>query len=326
MARRTLTWLPQLTGLILVMAGAAMWATVGVATELVPEQAGLPREVFGFMRTLIAAPAILLAVFVGGGRKSLLPCRGSLPDFVTFGLCCAVFQMCLFRSFELLGVTVTVFLTVCLPPLISIAAAALRKTERVSPHVLFAFLLGAAGLLAFLGGDFEGRDKASAIMGLAQSFAASVAFVLMTECGRKLALRHSSLLIAGYGLLGAAAVLLPCAWLFAPADAHLLVFAIGGWKGVGVLLYLGLVPTALAYVCYCGGMARCPSAMTGLVASMIEPAFAAALAFFLLHEALSSLQMWGCAGLLGAMLVLARGNLRPSAFTPARQNSGATAA
>lgn len=76
------------------------------------------------------------------------------------------------------------------------------------------------------------------------------------------------------------------------------------WQHGAVLIYLGLVPTALACVCYCSGMARSRSAVAGLVASMIEPAVGAGLAFLFLREVLSPWEVMGCVLLFFAMLTL----------------------
>lgn len=76
------------------------------------------------------------------------------------------------------------------------------------------------------------------------------------------------------------------------------------WELTGFILYLGLGPTALAYVLYCSGMARCRSTNVGLVASMIEPAFAALLAWAVLHERLSTTELAGCGLVMLAMLTL----------------------
>jgi hypothetical protein len=61
------------------------------------------------------------------------------------------------------------------------------------------------------------------------------------------------------------------------------------WHLVLLLVYLGVGPTALAYICYCAGMARCRSAVVGLIASMIEPALAAVLAVLVLALAMAIL-------------------------------------
>ena len=56
------------------------------------------------------------------------------------------------------------------------------------------------------------------------------------------------------------------------------VSALADWQVLGLLLYLGLAPTALGYLAYCSGTARCRSANVGLIATMVEPAIAAVLA------------------------------------------------
>jgi DME family drug/metabolite transporter len=73
-----------------------------------------------------------------------------------------------------------------------------------------------------------------------------------------------------------------------------------------LVAYLAAIPTALAYVCYCAGMARCRSTAAGLTASMIEPAIAAFLAAWLLHERLGQGESLGCLLMAVAILVLMR--------------------
>ena len=73
---------------------------------------------------------------------------------------------------------------------------------------------------------------------------------------------------------------------------------------LGLILYLAVVPTALAYICYCWGIARCRSTDVGLIASMIEPTIAAVLAMMLLHERLSAVEFAGCLLMTLAMVVL----------------------
>ncbi|MFO1070034.1 MAG: response regulator [Geminicoccaceae bacterium] len=294
----------RLSGLALVMAAAALWATVGVASRLVPGELALPDEVYGFARTLVAGPAILLFALVAGGAGTIRPRPGSWPGFLVFGLCCAVFQIGLFRSFSLIGVTITVFLTVCLPPVLAFLWSLLRRTEAISRRTVVALLLAALGLACFIGTDTAGASTGATVLGLALSLAASIAFVIMTQAARALAVDHSPLLVSGLGLVVAALILAPVALLAHPGSWQDIASSLGTWESLTVLLYLGLGPTAMAYVCYCTGMARCRSAVVGLVASMIEPAVAAGLAFLFLRESLGPWQTAGCVVLLAAMLVL----------------------
>jgi drug/metabolite transporter (DMT)-like permease len=62
-------------------------------------------------------------------------------------------------------------------------------------------------------------------------------------------------------------------------------------------------------------MARCKSAISGLIATMIEPVVAAALSMVLLHERLTSGELAGCMLLMLAMTVLWHGD-RPKVTMP----------
>jgi drug/metabolite transporter, DME family len=295
----------HLSGIALVMVAAVLWATVGIASQLVPPELLIPDEVFGFARTAIAGPALLLAGLAAGGWAALGRLKGDMGGILVFGLGCALFQVGLFRSFSLIGVTITVFLTVCLPPVMAMAWSVLRHGEGVSRSLWTAMITAVLGLLAFSSTTTTEGEIGEILLGLGFSVAASAAFVVMSHAARGLGARHSPLLIAGGGLTVTSGLLAPLALLLWQPQTLAGSFAIiADWRSGGVLLYLGLVPTALAYLCFCTGMARCRSAVAGLVASMIEPAAAAGLALLLLHEFLSLPEMVGCALLVAAMLAL----------------------
>ena len=118
-------------GILLVIAAAAMWATVGVAIKLVPAAALLPNEAFGLARTAIAGLLIMAVagLFRPKGQVAYGPFRvASLLQFAVSG---ALFQIGLFRCFGLLGVTATVFVTVCLPPVIALVWTLLRGQAQI---------------------------------------------------------------------------------------------------------------------------------------------------------------------------------------------------
>lgn len=304
--------------LVLVMLAATLWATVGVASRLFPNDISVTDEAYGFIRTAVAGPALLLLWALGGGTARAWPRLRSLPSFIVFGVSCAIFQIGLFRSFSLLGVTVTVFITVCLPPVIAVVWGLLRQPETVSRPVLGALGLAVAGLAAFSGSGLHGGDFRSIFEGLALSLIASVAFVLMSGAARRLAREHPPLLIAGLGLSVASLLLAAMVFIVEPMAWRSLGQAFEHWQSGSFLLYLGLVPTALAYFLYCTGMARCRTAAGGLVASMIEPAVAAGLALLFLKEWLSFQELGGCLLLFVAMLVLWQEEQRIKAVQQAR--------
>jgi len=126
----------------------------------------------------------------------------------------------------------------------------------------------------------------------------------MSHSGRNLATRHSTLAVVGLGLTLAAVFLAPVAFLVTPVGLTDVFATLPDWRFGSVLIYIGLFPTALAYVCYCCGMVRCRSAVAGLVASIIEPSVAAGLAFLFLREVLSPWEVMGCVLLFFVLLTL----------------------
>jgi len=182
-----------------------------------------------------------------------------------------------------------------------------RRLRKVITKLDHSYHLSGLALIMFAAALWATVGVASQLLphvGLMFSVAASVAFVLMLHAARGLSASHPPLLIAGLGLTVTGAFLAPVAYLMLPVGIGELTEQLMDWQYGAVLLYLGLVPTALAYVCYCSGMARSGSAVAGLVASMIEPAVATGLAFLFLREVLSPWEVMGCVLLCSAMLTL----------------------
>lgn len=289
----------------LVIMAAALWATVGVAVKLVPAAAELPPEALGLARTLIAGPLILLAAGRNLVRlKQVLReiDRGQLAAFAFAGV---IFQVCLFRSFDALGVTLTVVLTVCLPPVIAMIWSLARGVPfgRGALLALGLAILG-LGLFAFAKG-LNGPDG-SRSWGLFLAFAASLAFVWMSASARSLARAVPPMLVAGLGLTLSGLIFCAAIPFLPDLSAPILHSLATDPQVIILVLYLAVIPTALAYVCYCAGMARCRSTWAGLTATMIEPAIAAVLAAWFLHERLGESEILGCLLMVLAILVLVR--------------------
>lgn len=295
----------RFTGLALVFLSAALWATVGVAVKLVPPAAALPPEAFGLARTTLAGPLILFLIAVSPfGYGQYRKIRKLNPSHLAgFALACVIFQVCLFRAFAELGVTITVFLTVCLPPMIAILWSGLRR-EWIGSGAWLALSLAALGLGLFSAPHLGAGAGLGTLEGLALAVAASVAFVFMSGSVRTLSRDASPILVAGLGLTLSGVIFCLVAPLIAASPLSQLKTVVQEWQLLGLILYLAVVPTALAYICYCTGIAQCRSTDVGLIASMIEPAIALVLAMTLLQERLSGPEISGCLLMIVAMGVL----------------------
>jgi len=216
-----------------------------------------------------------------------------------------IFQVCLFRSFDSLGVTLTVVLTVALPPLIAMIWSLARGVP-FGRGALLALGLAITGPGLFPSARGVEEPQGNRSLGLFFAFAASLAFVWMSSAARSLSRAAPPMLDAGLGLMLTGAIF--CALLLLlPGDAGAaLAILTGDVRVLALAVYLAAIPTALTCVCYCSRMARCRSVAAGLTASMIEPAIAALLAAWLLHERLAHREILGCLLMGLAILILAR--------------------
>jgi drug/metabolite transporter, DME family len=287
-------------GLLLVCLAAALWATVGVASGRMvavvdPAMAGLIRTTLGAVSLLLAAEAMRVA-------------RAGSDDFpyralLAFGLMGAVFQITLFAAFAQVGVTITVAVTVCAPPLIVAAGNALWRGRLPKPGVMLAIAVAAAGvLLVLVGQDGITPTRAIGAGGMALLAAASFAFAGLAVASRTMVQRLHPLRAAGLGLAVTAAVLLAVVLL--EQKTSMAVLAVLSLPDLAILLYIGVAATGVAYLAFVLGFGLSRSAVGGLVATMIEPALAALFAAVLLGELLTERESWGVALMLVAMLVL----------------------
>jgi DME family drug/metabolite transporter len=295
------------TGIAFVMAAAALWATVGVAVQVTPEAASLPDTLLASARTGIAGPTLLAIGYIALGVRSHDLRKLSLRTLFVFALASAVFQVCLFRSFDELGVTIAVFLTVCLPPVLGSAWTAFRGAGCLSGKTGLALGTALVGVALVSSAGLEpDRDGLSAA-GLVNGLLASVAFVVMSFSAAEMSRRSPAALVAGAGLSMSSVLLGLVALLFGAGLGQVDSAGPISASSLALILYLGLLPTALAYLLYCAGMARCRTPTVGLVASMVEPFLAALLAMVLIDEEVTLATAAGCGLLTIAMLLLWRG-------------------
>jgi drug/metabolite transporter, DME family len=295
-------------GLLLAATAATLWGTVGAASTMLPDGVALSPFHLGFARLAIAAPLLVLfSTLVLGRALWAIPAR-AWPWIAAVGVLAACYQLCLFVSLEQLGVARTALLTVCLPPVLVAGASALVCKQRPSAWTTGAVLLALGGLLLVGGGSrpHYGVPGAAPLLGLAAGILAAIMFASLSGLARVLATRVHPLQAVSFGFVVGAVLLAPLVALSGPAEPALAL----GIKTtllqlVLVLVYLGAVPTALAYICYFYGMQLSRTATSGIAATLIEPAIAVLLAAGLLGEHLSPAAWLGVPVLLLATLALA---------------------
>jgi DME family drug/metabolite transporter len=249
-----------------------------------------------------AAPCLLLAtVLVGSGHAG--PPRWLALDWAKaamLGASMASYQLCYFWAVPRTGVALTALLAICSAPIMITAGAALVLKERPAPSTLVALLLAVGGTaMVLVGPRVSGGARQDFVAGAFSAIGAGVSYAVYAVTAKGMLHRASPLPLAAATFTLAALLLSPALAVEPHAGAQL----VAGWP---LLLYLGLVPTAAAYVLFGAGLRRVPATTAG-IATLLEPITAASLGVLVFGERLGRLGWVGAALLLLALVLLSRG-------------------
>lgn len=280
--------IPRSGTALLILAGL-LWGTGGLAGSLLASRAGLHPVAVAAYRLLVGGALITSYAAVAGRLKAVPRTRAAAARVAAAGLLLAVFQAAYFAAVEATSVGLATLTTmVAIPVLVTIGSAALDRrlpTRRAAGSVAIAV----GGLVLLLGSPTgPGGDRAS---GAGLALIAALGFTVLTLDRRAPLPGLERTAATGLGFLAGGVLLLPVGLLAGmelPSQVDV----------VGALVFLGLVPTAVAYTSYFAGLHRAGAA-AGVVAVLLEPLTATLLAVLLGHERL------GGAQILGAFLVLA---------------------
>ncbi len=299
MNQPTFSW-----GTLLVLACAVLWGTVGVTTRGIYSLADTDPLSIGFYRLLISVP-VLAALATGSlGRKILQPRAGVAPRWgrdlgymAGFGAMMALYQVCYFAAIPRLGVTIAVIVTICSAPIMVAVLSALLFNEKITPRVVTALIAAVLGTsLLALQGPVDAPVGGETVIGLLFALGSGLGYAVLTLFSRALAERYHPLQPVTVAFAVGALLLFPLAF----AGGLTIDYPTEAW---GLLIYLGVVPTALAYWLFLLALRTVPATVASIL-TLLEPLTSATLAALIFNESLSALGWAGAVLLLGALLVL----------------------
>jgi DME family drug/metabolite transporter len=285
-------------GLPLIIAAAVMWGTIGPATKGLFQISDATPLSIGLLRPLIALPALLAATILLLGPQAFRIKRRDLGVMACIGLVMSVYQVAFVAAVGQVGVTVATLITLCSVPVIVALLSGLFLGERLTRRVLLALAIAVGGAVLLVGSPTAEQAGSSPVRGALLALLSAMGYATMTLVGRLLAGRYHPLQPITVGVAVSALALLPIAL----ASGFVLSYTPAGWA---LLLHLGLVPTALAYVLFFFGM-RSTTATIASIVTLVEPLTAAILGWAIFGERLGPLSFLGAAMLVAAMLILSR--------------------
>ena len=266
-----------------VIAAAVLFGTTGTAQALGPS---LHPLAVGASRIVIGA-ALLATVALAAGRLSS---GAGAPPILLGGAFVAAYQASFFAAVAETGVAMGTVVALGSAPAFTGALARAFGGERLGARWAAATALAAAGVgLLVLGGGAAGDVS---LPGVGLALVSGAGYAGYTVLSKRMMDAGGAPEGVMAALFGAGAIMLLPALALVPAGPLLEMDALA------LALYLGVVPTALAYALFSRGLERIGAGETATL-TLAEPLTAAALGVVMLGE------RPGAASAAGALLVLA---------------------
>jgi DME family drug/metabolite transporter len=284
-------------GPLLILAAAVLWGTVGVSAQLAYRMdSGLAPLTIGFYRLLVAAAA-MIAIQAPDRRTRIvlrMAPRHAWLGAVFAGALLGGYQACYFGAVRGIGVSLATLVTLGLAPVLVTLATSLRG-RLPSRRALLGLLVALVGLALLVGlPDDQSDDRR---LGLLLAVGSACGYAGLTLLGRWLSVRLGPTHVNLVGFVTGALVLLP----FALAGGAI----IADVRAALPLVYLGVVPTVVAYSLFFAGVRTVQPGVASTL-TLVEPVTASVLAAVLLGDQLSTGALVGGTLLLSAVAVLLR--------------------
>ncbi|MEP7284348.1 MAG: EamA family transporter [Chloroflexota bacterium] len=286
-------------GTLFVVIASALWGTVGVASQALVNLTSTTPLTISYLRLVIAAPILLVIGWQLLGRSMWSISRRDVGLMMLIGLLTATDQVLYFAAISFTGVTIATLIAVCSAPILVILMTAALEHTMPTPFILKMVALALVGAVLLVAGSATTTHYNSSLVGVALAAGSALTHSSVLMLGKFLSGKYHALQITAIGFSTGAICLF--------ALSHLVVSAAGNYPltGWALILYLGVVPTALAYGLFLIGM-RTTSAPVASILILLEPLTAAVLAWILFGERLLLPGIVGAGLLLGAIYALSR--------------------
>lgn len=293
-------WSSSRRGLWSILGAAMLWGTTGVTTQAIYNRSATNPLSVAFLRLAICALVLLPLCWRLLGRRMWRAKRRDALLMVLLGTMQAIFQFTYLAAIPDCGITIATLIALCVAPVIVVLFSALFLRERVTLKIVVALACALGGTILLTDTSTGSQHASQVLIGVLLSLLCAASYAVVILGGRSLSARYHPLQVNTIAFGIGALLLLVCS-LSTPL---VFTYPVVSWL---MLLYLGCIPTALAYILFQAGMRSTPATLTSIL-TLAEPLTAAVLAWLLFGERLSPLGIVGAVLLLGTILLLARGS------------------
>ncbi len=282
----------------MVVIAALTWGTIGVAVGWLYRVAETNSLSIGFLRLLFSAPVLLITARLLVGPQAFRIQPRHRWTLALIGGAFAGYQVAYFAAIPYLGVAAAVLINICSAPIFTALLARVFLGERLRPSTWLAVGGAVFGAGLLVGGAPQVQSTADLLIGAALALTAGFSYSLVVLGARLIAANYHPVVPVALSFALGALLLFPAAL----TTGLVIDYPPLGWL---VLIYLSIVPTALAYALYVRGM-RSVRATTAATITLLEPLGSALLAILLLGERFTATGIVGAALLIGSIAVIAR--------------------
>ncbi|WP_298816398.1 DMT family transporter [Chloroflexus sp.] len=282
----------------MVIIAALTWGTIGVAVGWLYRLAETNSLSIGFWRLLLSAPVLLVTARVLAGPRAFHIQPRHIATLALIGAAFAGYQVAYFAAIPYLGVAAAVLINICSAPIFTALLARAFLGERLRASAWLAIGGAVLGAAMLVGGAPQVQSTADLVIGALLALTAGFSYSLVVLGARLIAASYHPVVPVALSFTFGAVLLLPAAL----TTGLVVTYPPLGWL---VLIYLSIVPTALAYALYVRGM-RSVRATTAATITLLEPLGSALLAILLLGERFTVPGMIGAALLIASIVIIAR--------------------
>jgi DME family drug/metabolite transporter len=279
-------------GFLLVVLAAVCWGTSGFTGRIVAERTGLDPLDIAWHRMAIGAAALLVGYLVTSRRRRDVVrtplTRGIVVRLLLIGAGLGAYQLAYFAAVAEAGVSISTLVALGLAPLLIAVGATVLGHGRPDRATVVALVVALIGLVLLVGVSAGADTGTSVLLGALLAVGSALGYAMVTLAGAGV---PAGVPVALAGFAGGALLLTPVA---AVVGLHVTTEPVS----LALLLYLGVVPSAVAYGLFFTGLRSVPGAVASIV-TLLEPLTGTALATAFLGERLQP------AALAGGLLVLA---------------------
>ncbi len=301
-------------GYLIAVIGTALWSTTAIFIGYLSTNYKMPPLVLAFWRDLFVAAGLWLGLGLLSPKLLALPNpKHNIVFFIVYGLVLAVFNALWTTSVTINGAAVATVLAYSSPAFTAVVGWRLFG-ERLDAAKITAVFLSLAGC-ALVSGAYSQQAWQVNPLGIGVGLLSGALFAAYSIFGKASARRgvEAWTAMAYTFSFGALFLLL----LQRPATILWLGSSVPAWS---VLILLSIGPTIGGYGLYTVSLMHLPASVASLITTL-EPPMTAILAFALLNETLTGIQLFGGALILTGVLLLrisekARESPRPQRYYP----------